>query len=1674
MSFQRQLRVVLLKDLIVRMRKYISTTIELFSPILLFLLVFVFRDFLIGKPLDMEAETYARTPVFALQHSRIDGMKIYYAPFRPALDNIMRRAAENLFVYETDVKAFYNETELLRDMDSPKIAVVVFQNITSDELPKQLKYQIRLLNDFNLAVIKPNVLTAGPHEAYGITYETFVELQAAIDKAYLDLKSGQMMPEMSVQQFPYPKHKTYAGNTLNFLYDEILPTVTILGVVLYFAANVSRLVEERVTGLKEYLKMMGVSSQSMWVACWIMTLPVCVLFVIVSTVCMKAGGSALVEKTAWEILAFTMLLHFMYVVFFMFALSSIFRTVKFCNISSAVIWIFMNTLAGYAPNDSKTSWHFVPNVLIKCFFNIMGLYEVQGKGIQWSNIYESPTPETSSVLRLWITLWLQYPLLMIITYYFSNVNPGMYGVAKPLLFCFQNHSNISIFKKKVNPDVSVTEELSADTIVPVDRKYFEESPVGPVGISVQNVTKVFKKLMGNEMKALDNVSLDVLKGEITVLLGHNGAGKTTLMSIITGMYSATEGNVYVNGINTKKDMHKARESMGLCTQHNLTIPYMTVREHVMFFGMLKGLSRSEALAQSSSLLAKVRLTGKEGALAQQLSGGMKRRLQLACAIAGRANVLILDEPTSGLDVETRRELWDLFLSLREGRTVLLTTHFMEEADALGDRVAILMKGSLKCNATAMYLKKMAGTGYRLTLETEAEANEGNITKIIKHDLPSATISSKDPQKLVYSLPTYQANQFPKLFASLEDQQHSLHIKSMGVAVTTLEDVFLNLSSEDAGYKEALSDMRDETFINVPVSEPSYVKMTGCMLILQQIKAIFIKCYLYSKANPLSTLFSQIIVPLLIAFLAVFLTNNQHELESSKVKVSSRRMNVDEFNVSQSIVFYSVNKLMDEQFLDSWMRSYPHLKFVKTDNVSAAILNVGTNNIYEYGNLLMAFEFGPNNVNALYTTNVYHAMPIALNAMTNALYRKYVENTEEDGIITINYPLENHQNDTSEAAQIRRFRAAKDATTKLREPKTLANLYFFGYLLVFGPVGPLSVIVSQSVMDRVSGGRHTQIMSGVRSFTYWFAIWSWNMFTYSFFPFVAVILAYLLDEENTINRVDIMGSLFAVLMVGGAAMMPFFYLYNFVSGTVGSADFKIFFSIMVFGVIIPGIVLIYKFVMSKVIIRTMPVWVQILNVCCMAIPPYNFTMALFTTLNIASKNALCDVGFESSMCSSESIPPDLAMCCNRTSKYFGPNYYFSFNKQSVLFDICLLLINFIFFMIILVLVENGTLSQCWELIWSKFYVRPKTAFNDPDVASENACVRKFIRHPDRHSDCIGLVHKLHKSYRQMFRPVAKAVKGVSFTLKQGECFGLLGVNGAGKSTLFKMLTGETAITYGRVIVNNNDIYKNREKYLWSIGYCPQFSGVCEYLSGREQLMLIARLRGVPSSAINNEVNTMLELLDLKRIADRQIRNYSGGNARRLSAGSAMLCSPPLIILDEPSCGVDVAARRSLWVIIKHQLAAGSTVVISSHSMDETEYLSDRIGIMVEGELAALGTVRHLKQMRAQGYTVKLKIRSLSAEDEVDNAGFASHSESTPMRTTEVDTLKAKMETTLNCQLKDQHPAALVYHVDQTNMTYSSLFAYMEEMKATCPVLEDYSVSETTLEQVFMSYSQKDKS
>ena len=327
--------------------------------------------------------------------------------------------------------------------------------------------------------------------------------------------------------------------------------------------------------------------------------------------------------------------------------------------------------------ENVNFWRFVTSMLptgsFFWFMSIIGHLEVQNSGLNWTD-FAMPTSLYSDFTALSITLAIILSIVfyIILIWYLENVWPFQYGVPKsPIFFLYPSYW----CPKEATKHHTRPPRLSIDM--------FEPDPVdlSPT-IEIQNTSKVFSSFGMNKKVAVDQLWLNIYKNQLTVLLGHNGAGKSTLMNMITGMFPSSFGQIYINSYNVITNTKQARQSIGLCPQENIYFNELTVAQHLKLFAVLKNYPYSLADDEVDETLQLLQLVDKKDVRAGDLSGGMKRKLALGIAYVGKTNVLILDEPTSGMDPEARRVIWDFLISIRRRRTILLTTHYMEEADVI--------------------------------------------------------------------------------------------------------------------------------------------------------------------------------------------------------------------------------------------------------------------------------------------------------------------------------------------------------------------------------------------------------------------------------------------------------------------------------------------------------------------------------------------------------------------------------------------------------------------------------------------------------------------------------------------------------------------------------------------------------------------------------------------------------------------------------------------------------------------------------------------------------------------------------------------------------------------------------------------------------------------------------
>jgi len=311
----------------------------------------------------------------------------------------------------------------------------------------------------------------------------------------------------------------------------------------------------------------------------------------------------------------------------------------------------------------------------------------------------------------------------------------------------------------------------------------EAAPAGPV-VSIKGVGKTYK----SGHTALKNVDLDIRRGEIFALLGPNGAGKTTLIGIICGIVRPTSGTLTADGFDVLTDFRRAREAIGLVPQELSTDAFETVWSSVRFSRGLFGKPRDDAHIEK--VLRGLSLWDKKDAKIMTLSGGMKRRVLIAKALAHEPRILFLDEPTAGVDVELRHDMWEMVRALREtGVTVILTTHYIEEAEDMADRIGVINKGELiLVEDKATLMRKLGKKQLTLTLQAPLESIPETLA-----DLPLTL--ADDHQSLTYTFDT-QAEEtgIAALLRRLNEQ--GIDFKDLKSEESSLEDIFVSLVHGD--------------------------------------------------------------------------------------------------------------------------------------------------------------------------------------------------------------------------------------------------------------------------------------------------------------------------------------------------------------------------------------------------------------------------------------------------------------------------------------------------------------------------------------------------------------------------------------------------------------------------------------------------------------------------------------------------------------------------------------------------------------------------------------------------------------------------------------------------------------------------------------------------------------
>jgi ABC-2 type transport system ATP-binding protein len=310
-------------------------------------------------------------------------------------------------------------------------------------------------------------------------------------------------------------------------------------------------------------------------------------------------------------------------------------------------------------------------------------------------------------------------------------------------------------------------------------------------ITIKGLTKSY-----GDLKVLEGIDLSVERGTMLALLGPNGAGKTTTVKILSTLLQPDGGEVIVNGFDVVKNAHDVRKNIGLTGQYAAIDEYLTGRENLEMMGRLYHLSKEESKKKAQELLEKFDLVEASSRAAKTYSGGMRRRLDLAASLVATPPIIFLDEPTTGLDPRSRLAMWKIIEDLmKDGATILLTTQYLEEADILADRIAVIDHGKVIAQGTADELKSKVGKN-RLELIFTKNTDLKKVEQLLTGE--GATINYAEHS---VSVPIESGIKEVKTILDKVDGQQGIEVESMGLHKPTLDDVFLNLTGHEAEHEK---------------------------------------------------------------------------------------------------------------------------------------------------------------------------------------------------------------------------------------------------------------------------------------------------------------------------------------------------------------------------------------------------------------------------------------------------------------------------------------------------------------------------------------------------------------------------------------------------------------------------------------------------------------------------------------------------------------------------------------------------------------------------------------------------------------------------------------------------------------------------------------------------------
>ncbi|EAA00830.5 AGAP001523-PA [Anopheles gambiae str. PEST] len=1594
--------------------------------------------------------------------------KIYYTPRTEQTETLMEAVRQRLFIADERVVPCDSDTEMeFTLLGDPYLGFgVSFQNL-SQHGGGPLQYVIRTKNNnFRTQMVySRDVLSAYQKRDNEYVESGFLALQNAVEQSYVDMayrqkhasQQDEHAPRLALAFGHVPVDDSRGPQEPTKILDAtIAMMVTMVASSTYILLLV--IVEDRANGMNEFLKIATLQSYWKEVALFLIN------FVQLSAVLYVCYAIAFAHGT-WDANAAQVVYLYLLGTFFVanlvtfnFFLST---TLETSAIATAVVPVVV-----FGPLILA---HFSSGLMWLCIiFPANGLYyggtifhsfKSSGHLFGVGDVATTDYPGVPPVSLLWVYCFQLIGTLVwsVLWYYVSNVFPGRYGTPKPMGFFLPAQCGWSL---KLGHGSSSRNQITAESlnnsaqnsnIVDLELEDQGPEPNKAPGADTQqvvriaNLTKVFHSRKSGAKVVVKNFGLSIYSNSITVLLGHNGAGKTTTMNIITGMVPRTSGTIVVDG---EHDANRYRHKIGFCPQHDVFFSYLSCLEHLVFFGCLRGLGREEAEKEAKLVLEKVHLLDKSDALVHTLSGGMKRRLSLAIALVGATKLLILDEPTSGLDPESRRDIWDILLNLRQNHTILLTTHFMEEADVLGDWVAIMEEGELVAFGSPLFLKQQYGKGYTLKLLKGATFDKRETWQRIQQLIPNATVRDTVQEIFAATLPYDEIRKYAPLLKELEATQQELGIETIDIANATLEEVFLNSSNrrkelqhhpESVDFVDSPTSPAAENLIEIEValhpSKLTFPEARNTFMAIWRKKWIHIKCntHVYGWLA---------VLPPLVTVLCFTLTSGITDAAKALPAVT---LTAD--SIYQAFGVLVVNRgdrddeFWDREAIQSDLDRHPvngvRMMLLENYALADALQELIDKDYTTYRDrLVVGIECNVTadgvHVAVLYNNNLLHSAGIAESVTTTVLLRYYAG--EADATVhTRNIPSTRKQ--------------LIDIKTPYYFTELIAIAFYF-YVLMYLQV-PLQ--------EHLSGFRQLQ---NINRYLYWASTYAFDLTIHLAECLVVLALVLLLDRTDAFTESS-EREIFWTLVVYGVIALPVIYI---ISQCVDNANTAI--TIMSYLMIV-GVGGVFLLSNGYDDIKNNSGWITVLHV----VPEFG----LKHSLRVVYENQKL-ILYERLSAEQNRAHSDGHAFANPRIR---PTLFYIISP--VLLTLQMLILNQVVENIYTrekVKTSSEAASQSVRKVYrqvSRTMSRAKdrspssgkrsstdgfdqtdlATVNADDVTQETELVRSLV-------DGGGSVTDAGKKYAIVVQELQKtytnheAVKSVSFAVKQGECFGLLGMNGAGKTTVFQMLSRNLPLTGGKIYLQQCEVQAaDALQYRRQYGYCPQFDVLLDFMTVYEVIDYFAQIKGI--EARDKHIMSWLVKLDIVEYRDHALRDCSGGTKRKVNTILALLGGPSVVLLDEPTTGVDPKSRRFLWKTIKTIQRKHQTILLTSHSMDECEELCNRLSIMVGGRLRCVGTIPELKKRHGHGYNLWIKL----------NVSLADGGNNTEQE------IRQTVTERFNASLQEGHQGLLKFIVSRSlalSELFEQAFALKEEFG---DYISYYSITETSLEDIFLNFRPKSR-